>query len=140
MEGNVSDIENTQLIVIGVDAPVSELIKAFSRTQHTCIPVINNDGDCFGIASAIDVMNFLSEGQNPDEIKAWEICSHTFVTAEHDTTIVEAATLMIGKAIHHLVICEAKKPVGMISTLDLIRHVQKTYVEKGLGKSPFKFR
>ncbi len=115
-----------------MESSIEDLIKVFSRTRHTCIPIIDSNANCFGIVSAIDVFDFLSSGGKPKATNAWEICSHRVINVPLEFNVREAAHLMSSHSIHHLIICDNKRPVGILSSLDIIRMLQKTDDASGL--------
>jgi len=121
MDMTVKSYMNSDLYVVDMEATIDELIKLLSTIQHTCIPVLDLNADCFGIVSASDVFDFLAEGGNPKNTKAWEICSHGVIHVPVDFNVRAAARLMITHDIHHLIICNQAKASGILSSLDIIR-------------------
>ncbi len=133
MDLMVKSYMKSDLFIIDMESTIEVLIKVLSKIRHTCIPVLDSDAKCFGIVSSIDVFDFLANGGNPKETKAWEICSHGVIHVPVHFNIIEAADLMTSHSIHHLIICNEGRPGGILSSLDLLRLFRSKEYEIGLA-------
>ena len=87
----------------------------------SCVPVVNQDGECFGVISAPDLIHFHQARKNPLAEKAWEMCTHQMIEVDTELSIEDAAQLMIDNNIHHLIVSDGQAIKGIVSSLDILR-------------------
>ena len=137
-----------------MDRQIKEIMQAVTKTvlmndtienvEHTLttnhlssVPVMDpNRGDCFGIISAKDLVQFHDAKKNSKDVRAWEVCSHKLFEVSQETSVKEAAELMINHDVHHLVVGHGKSMKGFISSLDLLRLFTDGSIEKSVSKPP----
>ena len=85
------------------------------------LPVVLEDERVVGIITEADVLRQLSG--NIPEMRAGEIMSENLVTVSPDMTLKEVAKVIISEGVRRLPILTGKKPIGIISTMDIVRYL-----------------
>ena len=92
-------------------------VKEIMRTKKIhSVPIIGTEGELLGIVTTKDLIENVSEHTPINRIMSSNI--HT-IPLYSDISI--AARMMRNKKIHHLLVTEEKKLVGIISSFDLLR-------------------
>ena len=121
MQENINSIIKQNLITVSLNDTAEAVEKIMASNNLSCVPVINEQGNCFGVISAPDLVQFHQNRKNPIAERAWEMCTHKIVEVTSDVSIKRAAQLMLENNIHHLVVIEDKSIKGIVSSLDIIR-------------------
>ena len=85
----------------------------------SALPVVeveNNQARLKGIVSFVDLA-----GVYDDEISVQQVMSNTVYTIGPNAHIQEAAAMMIDHKVHHLVVMEGEKIVGIVSSMDFVK-------------------
>lgn len=137
----VKEIMNTDVITVAESDEMHAAAKLIFESEVTGAPVVNAQGQCVGILSASDFVGRDAGGhelqlltrKHPDEPYSIECLNDNLVsthmsplvqTVSDEAPILDAARVMCNERIHRLVVVdETRRPVGIISTLDLIAAV-----------------
>lgn len=142
----VSDVMNSPVMTISESATMSDAARIIAENDVTGLPVIDVTGRCVGILSTTDFamrehrkssvdenLDFgwqrSVEGGNNEpfhietiaEDRVGEHMSPAVQTVNETASLVNAARIMCREHIHRLLIIDQdERPVGMISSLDLV--------------------
>ncbi|GLX79345.1 hypothetical protein tinsulaeT_26850 [Thalassotalea insulae] len=119
---SIAEIMNKNVITVSVDDSISDVEKFITEHQLSFLPVMDIDNKCFGVVSDRDFVKFHHYKGNAKLEHIWEICSHSVITVDIDTTINEAAQLLIAHKVHHLIVFENNNVTGVVSSIDLLRY------------------
>ena len=146
----VDEVMNTVVFTVGPKDKIPDVAALFDKHDVNAAPVVDESNVCVGMITSHDlveyeavrvkVMDHLDRGLNFDlghygdgqtfpllrvPIDEVGIQMTTNVeSVEPHTTLSHAARIMCEKHIHHLVILdEARHPVGILSSLDVLAHV-----------------
>jgi len=146
----VEDVMISDLVNVKDTDTMEQVAGIFSENDINAAPVINKSGTCVGIITSHDLVEYdsvrkamqneASHGSAYDlahygtgmEIRAPGMhfdeagfhMTKTLQTATVDTPLSQVAKNMCAQHIHHvLVLDEAKKPIGMLSSLDILGFV-----------------
>jgi len=142
----VKDIMTKDVVTVTKETTVMELAAIFARLHISSLPVLDEQGELIGIVTETDlveqdkslhiptvisifdwVIYLESDKKFEKELKKMtgrtvgDIYSSDVVTVSPDSAIVEVADLLSSRKITALPVLEAKKLVGIISRIDLIR-------------------
>ena len=96
---------------------------AIYRTHAVVIAGLWMDGEQdrlrWGLVSHEEVVHALADGREDDV--AADLASGRVVTCEPHDTVLSAARRMRSEEVDHLVVVDGDEPVGVISTLDVMR-------------------
>ena len=121
MRKQITSLIGENVITVKLNDTVETVEKVLDSHQLSCVPVINTDGECFGVISAPDLVHFHNARKNPIAERAWEMCTHKIIEVSADISVKEAAELMVKNNIHHLVVIEDGSIKGIVSSIDIIR-------------------
>jgi CBS domain-containing protein len=142
------DIMKRDVVTVHPDTSVEELGRLFIEKDISGAPVIDEEGNLFGIVTEGDLIStekgfhiptvirifdaFIpleSDAKVEKEIKKMaatkvsEICSREVVTVDEDTDIGEIATIMSEKRIHLIPVVSEGRIEGIIGKKDVIRTI-----------------
>ena len=121
MRKQITSLIGESVITVELNDTVETVEKVLDSNQLSCVPVINAQGECFGVISAPDLVHFHNARKNPIAERAWEMCTHKTIEVSPDISVKEAAALMVKNSIHHLVVIEDGSIKGIVSSIDIIR-------------------
>jgi CBS domain-containing protein len=146
MTHKASDIMTRNVLVVGEEASVSDLIRLFVEDKISCAPVMNADGKLVGIVTKTDILGYFLDkdidisvkkalenileysGENcftgfQQESKVRNIMTIDPVTADMETSVQTLAQMMVEKNIHRIIITQDHEIKGIVSTIDILYHV-----------------
>lgn len=107
---------------IGADATVHEAVRKLGEKRIGALPVIE-DGRIAGIMSERDVI--YSIRQHGAAILDWrvsKVMSSPAITADSDTSVLTALSLMTQRRIRHLPVVDGGQIRGIVSIGDLVKY------------------
>jgi len=128
-------------LIVTWDTPLTELAWLMSvRSAHSAL-VANEEGWLKGVVSLSDLVAEMANCGLPEDYSehpwwdylendlpgnerpatAGELMSPGLVTVSEDTDVREAADLMLENDLQRLIVVRGARPVGLISSLDLVR-------------------
>ena len=137
MDRQIKDIMQAVIKTVSMNDTIEKVQHTLTANNLSSTPVMDpNRGDCFGIMSAKDIVRLHDAKKNPKDVRAWEVCSHKIFEVSQETSIKEAAELMVSHDVHHLVVGNGKSMKGFISSLDLLSLYMDGSIEKSVSKPP----
>jgi len=107
--------------------PVKRIKDIMHKGVITCAPDVP-EATVAGIISHIDLLRLY--GKDLLEYTASDIMTADVIAVAIDAPVAEAAQIMLEKGIHRLLVTEdtpeGKKPIGVVSTTDIIRDMRGT--------------
>jgi CBS-domain-containing membrane protein len=129
----VADVMSRDVISVGADVELAEAAHLFNQRGIAAAPVVDPQGACIGILSSTDVMRVLwtteQEAATADSQPASEWPRRTaaeFMTSAVQSvapseSLLQAARMMCAQHVHRLLVLDHRgKPVGVISTMDIV--------------------
>ena len=144
----VSDVMNPDVMTVADDMTTDDLVRFLNEREISGAPVVDGQGHLVGVVSMTDVGRNLAEPSDfsapPSEFyrdtadeATLEDLGQRFVE-EHTVTVrqvmtpvvhqvpstasvVEAARIMIEHHIHRLVVTQNRQPVGVVTSMDLLK-------------------
>lgn len=120
----VSEIMSAPVVVTTRNVKVSHLRDLFERKSIHAVPVLEEDGTIVGIVSSADV----AKCHNENEI-AQNIMTIDIHVAMKNNRVQDTAKTMVKYGIHHMVVMEDGKTIGMISSLDILKSFSEKPVD-----------
>jgi CBS domain-containing protein len=141
-----SDVMRTDFETVTPETTVEELGRLFIEKNTTGMPVLDAQGGLFGIVTENDLISQNKSIHIPTMLRIFdafiplegfggiekeirkmsaavvsEICITDPIIAHEDTTLVEIATIMTEKKVHHIPVVREGGLIGMIDQHDVIR-------------------
>ena len=144
------DLMNPEVLTVREDMTVRELARYLTDNQITGAPVEDSDGKLIGVVSVVDIAGVASDAGNvrtdrsspdfyvrgwedkitPEEIRDFRVDNEDLPVGEIMTppvfsegeaaTVAEIATVMLRGHLHRLLVTRDERPVGIVSTSDLL--------------------
>ena len=108
-----------ELIRVGPEATVRQMARRLAAEGVGALVVVEGD-QVHGIVSERDLMLAIAGGQDLDATTAADLDNRDVVTCTPDTTVHDAAALMMEHYVRHLLVRDNTGPFGMISARDLL--------------------
>jgi CBS domain-containing protein len=109
----IGDLMTTNVPVVTPDDTVRMAAQAMAGAGVKALPVC--DGDVLvGVLTDWDVTRAVASGAAPDEDRVNAFMTADVVHAAPDALVGHAWTLMAERRIHHLLICDSGRFVGMV--------------------------
>jgi CIC family chloride channel protein len=119
----VDEVMETQVDTVPTTMRLPALARAFERTHHHGFPVLDHDGELYGMVSIRDVERALSEG-GIDRLTAGDIATTKLVTVYPDEPMSTAIERMAPRDLSRLPVVDRAHPrrlLGIIRRGDLGR-------------------
>lgn len=127
VEKRVEDVMHYGVITCRTDTLLKEVVRIITDTDVHALVVIHDNGNVAGIVSHMDLLRLY--GQNLLEYKAEDVMTPNVITISPSATVKEAVELMLKHNIRRLLVTEktpeGERPVGVISTTDVIRDMRE---------------
>lgn len=114
----VENLMNFPVVVTQRNIRVEHVKEMFQRKGIHAAPVLEEDGTITGIVTSSDVI-----ACHDDSLKVQDIMSTRVHIVLKNNQVKDAAAVMLKYDVHHLVVMEDGKVVGMLSSMDLVKHV-----------------
>ena len=147
---SAADLMNPEVLTVPENMTVRELARYLTNNEITGAPVESVDGKLVGVVSVVDIAAMASDAGNvrtdrssPDfYVRGWEdkltpeemrdfrvddedmhvgeIMTPTVYSVPEDATVAEIASMMLRGHLHRLLVTRDERPVGIVSTSDLL--------------------
>lgn len=123
----VRDVMHPGIVSCAVDADAADMARMMAARSVHCIAVVSVAEDAggaprvWGIASDLDVLSALT--RRGGKATAADLAGEPVITVRPGLGLREAAAAMVRYGVHHVVVADPERhtPVGVLSTLDVIR-------------------
>ena len=141
----ICDSMTHNVVTVRKDASLIKAIKLMDNHGLTALPVVDQDNCVCGMLSMSDLISLIYEHQadmsalpfvskpvretlikalaeDNDSVKVASAMVHDIDTVSENDHLADAARLLLKNSCHHLpVVDETRKPIGIISTSDIVR-------------------
>ena len=121
-EATVGEVMHPGVIFCAPESPVRHVAGLMARYRVHAVVVLGDDeeGGLWGIVSDSDLASVIAR-RELDEHTAGSMARTPLVTVCRSDSIAHAAELMCEHRVAHLLVVVRRRPVGVVSTLDLAR-------------------
>jgi CBS domain-containing protein len=125
-ERRVRDIYHKGVILCRPDSPLQEVVRVMADTEVHAVMVTEREGEApVGVVSHVDVIAHY--GEDLAAIQAQDVMTSEVISISEDATLEEAAKKLLESNIRRLlVVNEEGRPLGILSTTDIIREIRGT--------------
>jgi len=122
----VRDIYHKGVIFCKPDTPLQEVIRVMADAEVHAIMVAEHEGELpVGVVSHTDAIAYY--GQDLTAIQARDVMTRDVISISEDAAVEEAAKKLLESHIHRLlVVSKEGRPLGILSTTDIIREMRTT--------------
>ncbi len=138
MNVKILELMSNNVITAQPHQTVGQLKEKMAKRSLSSVPVVSPDNIPVGVVSASDILATEKEGTAISNIMTEKV----YTIPEYEDVSV-AARMMRNHKIHHLIVTQEKKVVGVISSYDLLKLIEgrrfimknpPTPKSKGVGK------
>jgi CBS-domain-containing membrane protein len=158
-EMTAADLMSRELVLIPRKMSLQGAAHRLAQAEISGAPVVDEFGRCVGVLSAMDLVNFLDQGERAAKRRACE-CYQVYspwqmvevellpvdeverfmtadvVTASPDARIADLARAMLDAHIHRIVIVdEACRPIGLVTGTDILGALSACQQREVLARS-----
>lgn len=125
-EITASDLMNPEVLTVPDSLTVRDLARFLVDNDITGAPVVDREGRMIGVVSVVDVAEAVASGQSAfgvedgTQVTVAEVLHPGVYTVAEEAGVAEIAKLLLEKHIHRLVVMRDERPVGVVSTSDLL--------------------
>jgi CBS domain-containing protein len=117
----VRDGMSSMVLTVGPGHTLRAAAKAMSQRKIGAAVVLDPDAAGPGILTERDVLDAIGQGQDPDTELVGDHLTSDVVFASPEWSLEEAAVAMVRGAFRHLVVCEGREIIGILSVRDVVR-------------------
>ena len=111
----------TTVVTVNPGATLHEAARAMAERKVGAAVVLDPEQPGPGIITERDVLQSVSQGQNPDTEKVGDHLSADITFAAPDWSLERAAEAMVRGGFRHLVVVDGGEMVGVLSMRDIVR-------------------
>lgn len=112
----IEEVMSTPVVFTQQTVKVMHLKDMFTRKKINAVPVIDDDGTISGIVSSSDIVACHDESLLVKDV----MTKRVHIGVKHNR-IKDAAKVMVKYGVHHLVVMDDGKVIGMLSSMDVIK-------------------
>jgi len=128
------DVMTREVITVTPATPISEFARICTEDAISGAPVVRVDGTLVGIISKTDLIQGCLDGDSRfgtrDDRPAWDdpdrqvgdIMVDRVLTASPETPLSNLAERMAAERVHRVVVTENDAVVGIVTSIDLLKH------------------
>jgi len=143
---SVQDVMNPDIMTVADDMTTDELARYLTEREISGAPVVNSQGYLIGVVSMTDIGRQLADPSEFASVRSEfyemgdeaiveqrfleeravavrDVMTPTVHQVPASAPIADAARVMVEQHIHRLVVTEGREPVGIITSMDLLRVV-----------------
>ncbi len=122
----IGDIMSRDVASVGEDAAMPQIIEFFERRAFSGAPVVDADGRVVGLISKSDLaLRRSKNSENFSALKAGDVMTPFLFDLGPEASLLKLIETMDEYKIHRVVITEEERPVGIVTTMDLVRDYGK---------------
>jgi CBS domain-containing protein len=117
----VRDGMSSMVLTVGPGHTLRAAARAMSQRKIGAAVVLDPDAAGPGILTERDVLDAIGQGQDPDTELVGDHLTTDVVFASPEWSLEEAAVAMVRGAFRHLIVCEGREIIGILSVRDVVR-------------------
>ena len=127
----VTEIMTPHVVCASPDLGLGALLEVMIRDRLGCVPVVDDGGQPIGMVTKLDIVEHLGAPSQRHAALVADVMMPLAITLDERATAADAAALMSGEDMHHVMIVSARRLVGIVSTMDITRWVARNEARQG---------
>ncbi|MEX0965024.1 MAG: CBS domain-containing protein [Pseudohongiellaceae bacterium] len=116
----IIDIITVSHPTLHVDDSLDKIAKGLFDDSIHCVPVIDNEGNIFGVITSTVLANAIIDESNKTAACAWEVCIREFPVAHPDDSVSDSVELIHKSQQNFLIVAENDRYIGLITASSLL--------------------
>jgi CBS domain-containing protein len=123
----VEDYMTVITLTMNFKNSVLDIAKRMVAENISSIAITDDKKEIIGILTERDIVKIIADEVSPEGVTAGSLMSSPPVTVKNNASIEEAAKIMAGKKIRHLLVADfsGNNIVGIITVTDLARYLRQ---------------
>ena len=117
----ISSLMSRDVVTVSLEDTVAEVEACFAEQRIGWAPVVDEHGTLIGVLSTSDLVRFRAGGRDLQSVPAWQLSTYKPIAVSPDTPARAVAQRMLEAGIHHVVVTDDDRIVGVVSALDFVR-------------------
>jgi predicted transcriptional regulator len=113
---HIEEIMSSPVVVTRKGTLIKHTKELLNRKTINAIPVLDEEGTIEGIISSSDIAK-----SHDETLKVEDLMTSQVHIVLKNNRVKDAAQIMAKHQVHHLVVMEEGKVIGMVSSLDLLK-------------------
>ena len=122
----VSDIMSTKVATVSEASSLNEVIELLDLKGYSGMPVVDADQNLVGLVSRTDITTYLMREKADRDVSISVLMTPFLFSIKPEDSLLSAIQLMLKAEIHRIIVTEQGKPVGIITSMDLVRDYAKS--------------
>ncbi|HZX93623.1 MAG TPA: CBS domain-containing protein [Myxococcales bacterium] len=123
----VSEIMTKNPATCSLDATVQDAARTMAERDIGFLPIVDGKGEVIGTVTDRDiVIRVVAKGLDAKSSKLRDFGGNQVISLSPDDDLSRAKELMQDNQVQRILVCEAKKPVGVISLQDLSKGTEQS--------------
>lgn len=133
----VADYMTTEMITMGGKVSVLDIARRMGERNISSVAITDKKDRIIGIFTERDIVKIVASAVSPKEINADSLMSSPVVSIGKDSSVEDAARVMVQKKVRHLLVEDrsSRQIVGMVTVTDLARYLKKNLADKEITAS-----
>lgn len=125
-----------EVVIVEPRRTIFEAANVMGDRRVGCLIVVDPNREPLGIITERDVLRrVVARGLDPRRVKVFDVMSKPLITAGPETSIRDAARIMVSNRIRRLPVVEGSRLIGIVTSADLARHLSEQRQALGLVMS-----
>jgi len=117
----VRDFMTQDVKTVGIDATIEEAVQKMNKFAIGSVVVVDTERrKPLGIVTERDILRLVEQYPEPLVLKVKQVMSQPLISTDSDTSIEEAARLMVKNRIKRLPVVENDRLVGIVTSSDIM--------------------
>lgn len=112
----IEEIMISPVVVTRKNRTIKQVRELIERKEINAVPVLSSNAEIEGIISSSDIAKVHDDSKLVEEVMTKKV--HVAVK---ETSVQDAAKMMVKHHCHHIVVMEEGQVIGMISSMDIVR-------------------
>lgn len=117
----VTDIMTSDVVCADARLDLRALVELMVREHLGCVPVVDGNGRPIGMVTKLDIVEQLAVPSANPTPKVADVMMPLAITLGPEATVAHTAALMAMEEMHHVMIVERGRLIGIVSTMDVTR-------------------
>lgn len=130
IDQTVLEAKRYGVLYCGQTQTLQEAALTMAQEDVSALAVVDAQGYLVGLLSRTDLIRALCEGESWREQSVQEYMAQEVICVHTSSTLKEVAHLLLEKQIHRVVVVREEdgkhRPLGVVSTADIVYHMTKT--------------
>ena len=136
-QATVADYMSTKMLTMDNRSGLLDVAKKMVESNVSSIAITNDKSGIIGILTERDIVKAIAKSIPLNGVTAGSLMSQPIMSVERDSSVEDAARVMIQRRVRHLLVQDAvnSKFIGIITATDLAKYLKKNLANEEIAAS-----